>query len=58
MGCAFGCLIGYIKDYTVWHNCGTKAYYGLKTLISYGLKTLMVQKSFVMYSLKTVILKI
>jgi hypothetical protein len=40
-GGAFECLIGYLKDYTVWHPCGTKASSGLKTRVRDGVKTVM-----------------
>jgi hypothetical protein len=41
MGGAFECLIGYLKDYTVWHPRGTKASSGLKTRVRDGVKTVM-----------------
>jgi uncharacterized protein YneF (UPF0154 family) len=43
MGGAFECLIGYLKDYTVWHPRGTNASSGLRTRIRDGVKTVMGQ---------------
>jgi hypothetical protein len=41
MGGAFECLIGYLKDFTVWHPRGTNASSGLKTQIRDGVNTVM-----------------
>ena len=41
IGGAFECLIGYLKDYTVWHPRQTKASYGIKNQIRDGFKTVM-----------------
>jgi hypothetical protein len=41
MGGDFECLIGYLKDYIVWHPRGTKASSGLKTRIRDGVKTVL-----------------
>ena len=43
MGSVFEYMIGYIKDYTVWHPRGTKSSSGLKTRIRDGEKTVMGQ---------------
>ena len=41
MGGAFECLIGYLKEYTVWNHRGTKASSGLKHRIRDGVNTVM-----------------
>jgi archaellum component FlaC len=49
MSGAFECLIGYLKDYTVWHPRGTKASSGIKTRIRDGVKTVMGRNSVTKY---------
>ena len=38
-GGAYECLVGYIKDYFIWHTRGSQGYSGLRTIIWEGTAT-------------------